>query len=155
MSERVVEILMYIMQEIRKESQDSRHLKLISNDLIEKGYTDSEISSAFSWLLSRIKSDSEEIVPNHGPSLKRSFRILHEIEHSVISMAAFGYLIQLKELGIINELDIEHILEKAVMLSTSRVTIGDVKTIVASILFGHEPLFGMGYFLLDEHPVIH
>ncbi|MCG8608809.1 DUF494 family protein [bacterium] len=154
MSERVVEILIYIMQEIRKDTTDSKHLRVISKDLLKKGYTESEISSAFSWLLTRVRSESEEIVPNQGPSLKRSFRMLHEIEHSVVSTEAYGYIIQLKELGIISDTDVENILEKAVMLSSSRVKVEDIKSIVASLLFSNET-FGPGHLFLDEDSEIH
>jgi Smg protein len=154
MNERVVEILIYIMQEIRKDTNDSKHLRVISKDLLKKGYTESEISSAFSWLLTRVRSESEEIVPIQGPSLKQSFRMLHEIEHSVVSIEAYGYIIQLKELGIISQMDVENILEKAVMLSSSRVKVEDVKSIVASILFSNEA-FGPGHLFLDEDSEIH
>ncbi len=154
MNERVVEILIYIMQEIRKDTNDSQHLRVISKDLLKRGYTESEISSAFSWLLTRVRSESEEIVPIQRPSLKQSFRMLHEIEHSVVSIEAYGYIIQLKELGIISETDVENILEKAVMLSSSRVKVEDVKSIVASILFSNET-FGPGHLFLDEDSEIH
>lgn len=155
MSERVVEILIYIMSEIRRDSRDSRQLKLLSKNLIKKGYTEGEISSAFSWLLSRMRSESEEVLPNRGPTLNGSFRLLHEIENSIISTEAYGYIIQLKELGIINELDFEQILEKAMMLGSTKVKVEEIKSIVASMLFNPEGPGTGPHFLLDENPEIH
>ncbi|MFQ5772757.1 MAG: DUF494 family protein [bacterium] len=155
MNERVVEILLYIMSEIRRSSDESKQLELLSKDLIKKGYTECEISSAFSWLLTRLQNESEEIVQNQGPTLHNSFRLLHEIEHSIISTEAYGYIIQLKELGIINELDVEQILERAMMLGSTKVHIEDIKSIVAAMIFSPEG-YGMGpYILFEDNSEIH
>ena len=62
MNERVVEILIYIMSEIRSNRKVSSKLDILSKNLIQQGYTESEISSAFTWLLARLKNDSEELV---------------------------------------------------------------------------------------------
>jgi uncharacterized protein Smg (DUF494 family) len=155
MNERVVEILVLIMSEIRRSNFGSAKLELLSKDLRKKGYTESEISSAFSWLLNRIRSDSEELVQNQGPTLENSFRVLHEIEKSVISPEAYGYILQLKELNIISETDIELILERALMMGTSRVDPADIKLIVASMLWSADNFGSGGYFLFDDQPGIH
>ncbi len=155
MNERVVEILVLIMSEIRRSNFASAKLELLSKDLRKKGYTESEISSAFSWLLNRIRSDSEELVQNQGATLKNSFRVLHEIEKSVISPEAYGYILQLKELNIISETDVELILERALMMGTNRVEAADIKMIVASMLWNTEYFGSGGYFLFDDQPGIH
>ncbi|MFQ5824643.1 MAG: DUF494 family protein [bacterium] len=154
MNERVVEILILIMSEIKRNSKSGKKLELLSKDLVQRGYTENEISSAFSWLLDRLKSESEELIPNQGPTLKCSFRHLHEIERSIISTEAYGYIIQLKELNIIDEMEVEQILERAMMLGTSQVSVGDIKSIVASMLFYPESFKDGTYFLFEEHPVI-
>ena len=155
MNERVVEILIYIMSEIRSNHKISSKLDILSKNLIQQGYTEGEISSAFTWLLARLKNDSEEIVEQQNPSLKSSFRHLHEIERSIISVEAYGYIIQLKELGIIDELDTEQILERAMMMGTSEITTGDIKSIVASLLLNHDAFIDGSYFLFEENPTIH
>ncbi len=155
MNERVVEILVYIMSEIRGNNDSSKHLELLSKDLIKKGYTESEISSAFSWLLNRLRFETEEVIQNEGSILKNSFRVLHEIENSIIKTEAHGYIIQLKELGIINELDVEQILEKAIMLGTAMVDVEDIKSIVASMLYVPEGYSLGAYLMLEEKAEIH
>lgn len=154
MNERVVEILIFIMNEIRKNSKTTQKLELLSKDLIRKGYTEGEISSAFSWLLDRLRTEAEEIVPNQGSTFKDSFRLLHEIENSVISTEAYGYVIQLKELGLINELDVEQILERAMMLGTSKVDADDIKSIVASMLNNYDGFGDGAYFFFGEQAAI-
>lgn len=153
MNERVVEILIYIMSEIRNNRKGSEELELLSKDLIQRGYTENEISSAFSWLLERMQSESEELVKSHGPITKYSFRHLHEIERSIISTEAYGYIVQLKELGIIDQVEVEQIIERAMMLG-SQVSVEDIKSIVANMLFNPEKFNDGAFLMFEDHPVI-
>ncbi|MFQ5648561.1 MAG: DUF494 family protein [bacterium] len=154
MNERVVEILIYLMSAIRKNHNVTQKLDLLSENLIQKGYSESEISNAFTWLLDKLNYESEEIVQNQGPALKHSFRHLHEIERSVISTEAYGYIIQLTELGIIDELDVEQILERAMIMGTPQVIVEDIKSIVAAMLFTSDSMLEGGYFVFEESPII-
>lgn len=141
MNERVVEILVYIMKEIHSTENGIGKLDLLSEELVLKGYTENEISSAFSWFFDKIKDSFDELVKNTGPTLPNSFRVLHEVEKMIIVPEAHGYLIQLKELGIVDETEMEQMIERALMLGTSRVALEDMKAIVASSLFSPEGLF--------------
>ncbi len=154
MNERVVEILIYIMNEIRKNQSGLKKLDLLSKDLLKQGYTEGEISSAFSWLLNKLRNESDELVAEAEAASKHAFRVLHEVELSVITTAAYGYLIQLRELGIVDELDMEQCLERAMMLGTSKVDIDDMKAIAASILHQHDGLGDGAYLFFDEQPII-
>lgn len=154
MNERVVEILIYIMSEIRRNRNVTTKLDILSESLIQKGYSESEISSAFSWLMVRLNKDSEEILSKQEPSLKHSIRHLHEIEKAVISIEAHGYLIQLRELGIIDQLDLEQILERAMMSGASEVDVDDVKAVVAAMLISSDNLASGGYFLAEDNQII-
>jgi len=152
MTERVVEILIYIMSELRRDRKYSQKLDALSKDLIQRGYTQSEISSALTWIMNRLSIDTEEVSDSERPS-QSSHRHLHEIERAVLSTEAYGYVIQLKELGIIDELDVEELLERALMLGTSEVGVDDIKSIVATLLLRDEGL--QGYLLLEESTTIH
>lgn len=154
MNERVVEILIYIMSEIRRNRNVTTKLDILSESLIEKGYSESEISSAFSWLMDRLNNESEEIIAKQEPSLSNSFRHLHEIEKAVISIEAYGYLIQLRELGIIDHLDLEQILERAMMSGASEVDVDDVKAVVAAMLISSDNLESGGYFYSDDNQIV-
>ena len=155
MNERVVEILVYIMSEMRRNQNLSRNLDSLSSNLIQKGYSEGEISSAFSWLMDRMNSESEEIIEKRGPAFNSSVRHLHEIEKSILSVEAHGYLIQLQELGIINEFDLEQILERGLMLGVSTVSVEDIKAVVAGMLIGSEDRARDSFFLLHDDPTIH
>lgn len=155
MNERVVEILIYIMSAIRKNHNVTHKLDLLSDNLIQQGYSESEISSAFTWLLDRLNHESEELIERQSPTLKSSFRHLHEVERAVISTESYGYIIQLVELGIVDNMDVEQVLERALMLGTSEVEVNDIKSIVAAMLLGSEALLDGGYFLFEESAIVH
>ncbi|MCA9731339.1 MAG: DUF494 family protein [Deferribacteres bacterium] len=134
MNERVVEILMFIMSQLRGGKKDFDNLDLLSQDLLNRGYSQNEISSAFSWLFERADHDIEEILRDGDSDISQSFRVLHELEEMIISADAFGYLLQIKQLEILSDFDVELAIEKAMMLGVSRVHIEDMKSIVAAIL---------------------
>ena len=155
MTERVVEILIYIMTEIRRNHDVSKKLDMLSQNLIKKGYTESEISSAFTWLLDKIEHEAEEMLPAESSSLKHSFRHLHEIERSVIAPEAHGYIIQLRELGIIDEFDLEQILERILMLGPSQVGVTDVKHLISSLLSNSDDFVNGVLLVNDGNQIIH
>jgi uncharacterized protein Smg (DUF494 family) len=155
MTERVVEILVYIMSEIRDEKPAPNHLEVISRDLQERGYTKNEISSAFSWLYERCQNDNEELLYQAGPTLEHSFRVLHDLERIVISPEGYGYLLQLKHLGILNDVEIEQTIERAMMLGATRLPEAAVKSLVASTLFNLEGASEGSFFVFEDSAVIH
>lgn len=156
MNERVVEILIYLMQEIRQNRKRVEQIDGISQDLLRQGYTENEINAAFSWLFERIKSETEELVLNDEPG-GQSFRVLNDIEKLVITPEAYGYIIQLRQLRLIEQTDMEQIIERAIMLGANSIGIEDVKSIVASLFFSGDDSDGLhlGKSMLDPDSLIH
>ena len=157
MNERVVEILIYLMTEIHENQEGMEQIDGISNDLKQQGYTENEINTAFSWLFERIKSDTEQIFKYEKNIKVNSFRALHDIEKIVITPKAYGYILQLQHLNLLDGSDVEQVIERAMMLGSSLVNIDDIKSIVASIFFnsdnpGHNFL---GKSILDTDGMIH
>lgn len=130
MKERIVEILMYIMSEM----QSNKGLVDIDvGDLRNKGYTQSEISAAFSWLYDNMKLNEVEIA-HEGVPASGSRRVLHDVEKQMLSTEAQGYLIQLRELGLLDDRDFELVIERAVMNGFEKLAASEVQEIVASVL---------------------
>ena len=155
MNERVVEILVYIMTEIRGNNYQTERLEVISRDLVERGYTQIEISSAFSWLFERFSGEPEEFASGLDHTLPGSFRVLSEAERMVITPESYGYLLQLRQLNIITDFEIEVIIEKALMLGGTKLTVTDVKALVATALFNPKGFGDRALFLYDDNNVIH
>ncbi|MDQ7053280.1 MAG: DUF494 family protein [candidate division KSB1 bacterium] len=154
MNERVVEILVYIMNHLRSKKGNLNQLELLSRDLLDRGYTENEISSAFSWLMERLEAGYEEIIRQTAPASSFSFRVLHELEQMIILPEAYGYLLQMKALGLLDDFDVEQVIERAVMLGSSKVDMPAIKAIIASVLAQDLP-FDDGFFSDEETPIIH
>jgi Smg protein len=130
MKEKVVEILVYIMSEIH----ENKMLNEIDiTDLETRGYTQSEISAAFSWLYDNLFL-KEGTATLRSRSSKGSWRILHEAEKFVVSTECQGYLIQLRELGLLDDVDLENVIERAMMSGSEMLSLADLQGIVASVL---------------------
>ena len=156
MNERVVEILIYLMHEIRQKRGNIELMDGISKDLIGKGYTENEINAAFSWLFERFKSDSGDILVNEEADVN-SYRMLSDIERLVVSSKAFGYLIQLRQLRLIEQSQMEQIIERVMMLGVSSIGIEEIKTVVAALFLNSDnsEMLPLGKSMLDPDSMIH
>lgn len=155
MNDRVVEILVYIMAEIHGKQTQPEQLELISRDLEKKGYTQLEISSAFSWLFDRFQDSAGEPVGTTTAILPQSFRVLSDSEKLVFSTGAFGYLLQLRRFELINDFELELVIEKAMMLGGTKITDKEIKALVATVLFSPEGLNERMLLLYDDSEIIH
>ena len=153
MKERVVEILVFLMTELREDKQ------LHDIDLAplrDRGYTTSEISAAFSWLYENMgvgRCGSRPRMParpavHAASSMRWSARVL--------SLEAQGYLIQLAELGLLDDRDIETVIERAIGTGYAGLSVQEVKEIVAAVLSSRERPGGSGgHSMLNNEDTIH
>jgi uncharacterized protein Smg (DUF494 family) len=134
MHEKIVEILVFLMSELHANHSLSEHT---FTSLTNRGYTDTEISAAFSWLsdstLLRERTSTEPVVQ----ASRTSFRILHDMERLYISPSVYGYLLQLFQLGIVNHDQLEAIIEQVIVAGVQPADMKTVRYAVASVLFGH------------------
>ncbi len=131
MKERVVEILVYLMSEI----EANKRLSEIDVDgLKQRGYTQSEISIALSWLYENIPMQDGYVV-HQGKASHGSRRLLHDAERMMMTTEAQGYLMQLNELGLLDNREMETIIERAMVSGFEQFTIYEMREIVAAVLF--------------------
>ncbi|HJY64409.1 MAG TPA: DUF494 family protein [Ignavibacteria bacterium] len=127
--EKVLEIIVFLLAELKMNKQLS---DVDLNQLEKLGYTQNEINTAFSWIYSKIYT-GDKIFADED-KIANSSRFLHEVEQNVITPEAYGYLIQLKELGLLNNLDIDLIIDKLMVTSYNKVEINEMKFMIASYL---------------------
>jgi len=152
MKEKVVEILIYIMSEI----QGTKGLPDIDlGDLKNRGYTQGEINAAVTWLFEHVRGiESGSATSIHTG--RGSRRILHDAERVAFSTGAQGYLIQLAELGLLNEKDMEAVIERAMVSGYDKLSIGEIRDVVAVVLFAKEgKLPGSNHSLLSNEDTVH
>jgi uncharacterized protein Smg (DUF494 family) len=123
-----VERVMDIIADMISERKAGISLSSIdTSDLHERGYSDSEIAAALSWIIER--GQQAPTLPADG------FRILHGIEHNVLTIDAWGMLLTYSELGFLSQDDVEQILERAVILGADRqVAVPEVKALIAAYM---------------------
>ncbi|MEW6509508.1 MAG: DUF494 family protein [Bacteroidota bacterium] len=152
MKEKVVELLIFIMSEM----QDNKRISDIDlADLRTRGYTQSEISAAFSWIYENIELDHQRPAPPVRPG-SGSRRVLHDAEKTALSIEGQGYLIQLSELGLLDDQEFEAVVERAMMAGYEKLSVAELREIVASVLFargGNDP--SGGRTMLNNGDTIH
>ena len=130
MHERIVEIILFLVNELRSNKRLSEvDITLLTRD----GYTQSEISSAFSWVFERITVG--QVVSDSSVGTSTSQRILNDTEKMIIEPKAYGYLIQCQQLGLLNNADVEIILERILAAGFSKIGLDEIKSFVAGYLF--------------------
>ncbi len=149
-----MEIIVFIMNEMRTDHlvMDRRHFNLLSKKLTDNGYTESEITNAVTWVLEKVSSEVES---KKELPVQHSYRILHDFEKLTISPEAYGYLIQLRELDLINDMEMEQVIDKAMLADLSPVTLATMKEIVAETIFRPADLIEGSFFLLDNISNVH
>lgn len=130
MYERIVDIITYVLSELK---QNKKLADIDLNILRDKGYSSSEISTAFSWLVDRIEFNNPSQPLNISDV--NSFRILHDAEKELFTESAWGELVQMQSLGIINTDQIEQIIERALLSGVFKIDSFFLKNMIASFIF--------------------
>ncbi len=148
MEQHIVEILVILMRDYPEGAIQPDDFEPLTNDLIRRGYTQHEIETALFWFHSRQMNSETSTVAEELSS--DSFRVLHDIERAVLSPQAYGYLIELKQLGLITLTELDAIIEKAVLLGGRKVDVEEIKMFIAAQIMEQESGFnvpGMNYYL--------
>lgn len=130
MQENIVEIIIYLMSELRNNHAINERTV---NTLSTRGYSQTEISTAFSWVADRTSMRDFVSTALEGNPL--SFRVLHEFEKMFVSPEILGYFLQLMQLGVISHDQREEILDRCIISGMQPIDLTSAKKIVADVLF--------------------
>lgn len=131
MQEKIIEIIEYLLSQIN----DSKTINEIDIEpLSKRGYTNAEIHTAFAWL--NLKFTENESIFNADKSKSLSKRFFHTAEKNILTPSAMGYIIQMMELGVIDEYDVESIIEKIFISGYVKADVQDIKYYISSIILG-------------------
>ncbi len=134
MDERLLDIVVFMVARLRDEPPRAKPFRKLANDLQTMGFSEHEISSAYSWMFDRWGGKQDSFVPDM-PSGAPSVRVLAPREQLALSSRATGYLFRLVELGILKATDFEEIVEACVQSGRNGVTVDEMKVIVSGALF--------------------
>ncbi len=162
--ERIMEIVFFLLSEI-KENKPLAEIDL--KPLSVRGFSEIEISTAFSWLIDKFAQGSDDPLILSVPFGKKqsvlgilkenaSFRVYHEIESSVISKEARGFMLQMLELGILTDSDVEFMIDRIMLSGASSASLEEVKDFVSSMLFHFDaPYSPLGRVMLTGSDRVH
>lgn len=157
MNERVMEIVAYIVDAMQSNLDEAiiGGIENLSQILIDQGYTENEINSAFSWLIEKIPSDADsnfsiEQLPPDQPD-----HAWYNFEKSAFTPAGYNFLIQLRELDIIGTDEIEQILTHSLKNGKHGISIAEIKALVSNLIFTTDPMLDGSFFVYNKNYQIH
>lgn len=162
--ERIMEIVFFLLAEIK---EDKPLAEIDLKPLSVRGFSEIEISTAFSWLIDKFSEGPEDPIilalpfgkkPNLlGPTKDgASFRVYHEIESSIIAPEARGFMLQMLELGILTDSDIEFMIDRIMLSGTTNASLEEVKDFVSGMLFHFDtPFSPLGRVMLTGSDRVH
>lgn len=138
MQERILELIMFLMEEINTGSDSIFEIDSITHELKQKGFSEYEIGIALSWIFEQETESNfrKESIDNDA------FRILNSVEKYQLKPDVYGYLINLKQLKIINNTDLENIIQQLFQLDHSNIDLELTKHLVANMVVQLESFEG-------------
>lgn len=146
MGDRVLEIVVHLMDHLRDNQGQISDMEMMFTDLKGLGYTDNEISSAYCWVMDRFNGPDDAYFSDF-PQKHSSSRILTNYERHQLSPEAYGFLIKLTHLDLIDDEQFEMVLERGSMFTPKPVSLEQIKLITSSIVFHDMAEFDSGGWL--------
>ncbi|MFH1700311.1 MAG: DUF494 family protein [Candidatus Zixiibacteriota bacterium] len=135
MQEKILEIVVYLMNQLSDHQGIINNIDEMSADLRSMGFTDKEISSAYSWLLKHFEDYPKSFSMPHTKMDVASVRILSNAERNIILPEAYGYLLQLRQLRLLSAEQLELILDRCALFSSDPICIEDIKLFASAAMF--------------------
>lgn len=156
---RIMEIVLYLVGEMQHRKELA---EIDTAPLAARGYSTNEISTAFSWLFDKLARamTGEPVYPRltkpFSAAGRMTFRPFHEVERSLLSRDARGYLLQLRELGLIGDGELEMIIDRLWYVDAQDVGVETIRDICADVIFHfNDSMLPGSRSMLGLHDSIH
>lgn len=126
MFDRILEIIAYLIEEYKSTKILD---KVDLNTLKSFGYTDLEINTALAWVFTKIVY-GETVFKDSDKT--KSVRFFNKQETRLFTPEALGYIIQLRELGLLSENDVEQLMDRVLISGYVKINLSDIKNIIIS-----------------------
>lgn len=128
----ILDLIIYMAKRIRVGDT----LTEIKSDSLNH-YNSSEISAAYSWILQKHPAVTEHKKKDFG----KYHRVLHFAERMLISSEAYGYLLEMVNIGLLDNREMEQIIERVMFQSSEPIDIDKVRKIVHAHVFDTDSAF--------------
>jgi uncharacterized protein Smg (DUF494 family) len=151
MEDPVAEVLSVIVEQLRAALKGDTQAMADLGEWLDSGDFDREsVQSALQFLLQVVEPYASGIYVEKGTRRKVNNRILDRAEGALLSREAYGHLIQLRDQGKLDDLQLELVLNQIVGTRTDPVDLDQVKRIVNVVLFHSPEGEGDGPLLIGE-----
>ncbi len=152
MHERIIEIIAHVIAQMG----ETRTINdVVVDELSAQGYTPTEISTAFSWLIDRMEF-GDQVISNDDIANSASFRILDGRERTAVGADTFGYLLQMLQLGLISNEHLEMLIERLTVDDGHDLSGAELKAVIASVVFNADgDVKGGSRMMLNGADTIH
>jgi len=133
MRNRILEIVVFLIDYMQSNNTEGSGPEDVSSVLEAEGYSDDEISSAYSWLLQRYDNAPEQYFSDFPPA-QTSIRVLTQSERTQLSAEAQGFLLKLLHVSLIDSEQLEIVLERVTTFGPRAVDLDQVKLIASSVV---------------------
>jgi len=134
MKENVLEVLLYLFDNYLAEGGDYvTSQEALTAELNQAGFTQTDITNAFSWL-EELSSICEQQVENNSGGHKGSMRYLLPAERNRLGREAYGLMLTLENAGILDPLSREMVLERVMALEVEELDLDQFKWVVLMVL---------------------
>lgn len=147
MKENVIDVLMFLFDNyfIYEEGMPEDEMTLAC-ELEEAGFDVNEITQAFDWLGELADLQHSKI---DALSHKLSMRVFTNAEIRKLDVPCFSYLLQLEEMGLIDALAREVILERAMAIQAPQISLPAFKRIVGLVMM-NSPQYEDNFTFIEE-----
>jgi Smg protein len=133
MKENVLDLLMYLFENyIYDEPEEEPDRDSLSQSLEEAGFSAGEIERAFSWLDGLAE---QRELPEIGGHEHNPIRVFTPEEHRRLDVDARGFILYLENIGVLDPLRREMVIDRLAALETEDISLEDVKWVILMVLF--------------------
>jgi len=134
MTNKTIEILMFLLGYLKEHNFDDESLSDFSENLVVNGYNENDVAEALGLLLE--KHSLASMKPSEVSTRRQtSVRMLSEYERIKVTPDVYGYLLRLHSLNIIDGTQMERIIDYCMFIEQERLNEEEINEIVATVLF--------------------
>ena len=157
MKESILNVLLYLFEHyIYDQPELVQDPDTLQNNLIQAGFSPTEVSKAFVWLDTLAQDRPQgQTIANKGP-----IRIFASQELDRFDIEAQGFLMFLEQHGVVSAEQRELVIDRAMALDQDDIDLDDLKWVVLMVLFnqpGSEAAFAWmeNQIFMDEPEPVH
>ncbi len=134
MNDRVPEVVAMILEQLRAFVEgDELALSDLSDALDLSDYDTDEVDAAFDFIFQALDPVTRETYAERQPGAP-GLRVLNDSERRALSPEAYGYVLRLKEQGVLSDAQVEAILEQVVLGRGQAAQLDDISALASEVV---------------------